>query len=440
MLQKQLSLFSLIMIAVGSSIGSGIFRTPAEIAGYLPAAGWILAIWGLGAVVSLCGALTFAELAARYPQAGGFYVFLKAAYGPLPAFLFGWSMLLVINTGSLAALSLVFAGYVQTALGWSANWQVPIGVGAIAALTGLNIAGVKWGGWFAILFTLAKLSGIVLITVVGLGWGQEDLQPFDFSWEPTDHATGWLAATGLALIGVTFSYGGYHHATFVAAEVKDGARQVPRAMTIGIGIVALAYLLINLAYLKLLPLSRIAGAEGVAALAITQIWPWGAQLVAFLIVLSVLGTIGIYILTAPRIYYAMAADGLFFKQFARVHPQYHTPQWAILIQSLWTLVLLVFWQTFVNLITYVVFVDALFFFLTATTVFFLRQKERPAVPMPWYPLPPLLFLAFQGFIIVNTLVTRSQEALAGLFFLGLGALAYVFFAKTKKHEGAHLSR
>lgn len=427
-LKKQITLYSLTMIAVGSSIGSGIFRTPSEIAGYLPTTGWMLAVWVAGGIVALCGALTFAEIASIFPKAGGFYVFLKEAFGELPAFLYSWSMLLVINTGSLAALTLVFTSYLNELIPMPENVQLAVAVFTITLLTVMNVLGVKWGGVFASVFTSAKLIGIAIVVCIGFAAGTYAINITDFTWTSNVQNLPLVSSFGLALIGVSFSYGGYQHATFIAAEVKDANRLVPRAMLMGIGIVCFAYLSVNVAYLKLLPIERIAASTGVASEAVSTVWGLGAKFISFLIVLSVLGTIGIYILTAPRIYFAMAQDGLFFRQFGEIHPRYQTPFWAIIFQSFWTILLLIFWKTFSNLITYVVFVDTFFFFLTAAAIFkFRKRKLKRNYSTLAYPITPLIFMALSAFVVVNTLIEKPEQALAGLFFLGLGGIAFVYF-------------
>ena len=432
-LQKQITLFSLTMIAVGSSIGSGVFRTPSEIAGYLPTTGWMLGVWVVGGFVALCGALTFAEISSSFQKAGGFYVFLKEAFGDLPAFLYGWSMLLVINTGSLAALSLVFTSYLNELIPISESSQLIVAVLTITLLTIMNVLGVKWGSFFASVFTSAKLIGIAIVVLIGFLMATQDFSLFDFAWTTNSYQLPLVSSFGLALIGVSFSYGGYQHATFIAAEVKDADRVVPRAMLLGIGIVCLAYVTINVAYLKLLPIEKIAASTGVASEAISTVWGLGAKFISFLIVLSVLGTIGIYILTAPRIYFAMAEDGLFFKQFAQIHPRFQTPFWAIIFQSFWTILLLIFWKTFSNLITYVVFVDTAFFFLTAATIFtFRKRKLSRNYSTLAYPITPLIFMAMSAFVVVNTLIEKPEQAIAGLVFLALGGGAYVYFKRSGK--------
>jgi basic amino acid/polyamine antiporter, APA family len=421
--KKQIGLYALTMIAIGSSIGSGIFKTPSEIAGYLPSEGLMLSVWLVGGLIAICGGLTFAKIAAQFPHVGGFYAFLKSAFGNLPAFLFGWSMLVVVNTGALAALSLIFTDYLSAFIPLSDYAKLGIAIFTIISLTLMNIFGVKLGSLYASIFTSAKLLGILLIVFLGIFFGtNKDVSYFNAAFQPKEFSL--ISAFGLALIGVTFSFGGYQHATFVAAEVKNAERIVPKALVVGILIVCLAYLTINVAYLRFLPIEQIAVSKSVASDAINTIWTFGGKFVSFLIVLSVVGTIGIYILTAPRIYFAMADDGLFFKKFAEIHPKYQTPMWAIIFQSAWTIVLLIFWQTFSNLITYVVFVDTIFFFLTGATYFILiKQKTVVGITCA------LIFLAMNGFIVVNTLIEKPVQAVAGIGFLGIGTVIYFIFKK-----------
>lgn len=431
--KKEVSLFGLTMIAVGSSIGSGIFKTPSEIANFLPSEGLMLSVWVVGGIISLCGALTFAEISSQYPRAGGFYIFLKEAFGKLPAFLYGWSMLLVINTGSLAALSLVFSSYINSLIPISETTQIFFSILSIILLTIMNVFGVKFGSIFANIFTFAKLMGILLVIIIGFGYVGQEFNLLNFTYQPKTESVSLISAFGLALIGVTFSYGGYQHATFIAAEVKNAQKILPKAMLFGILIVCVSYLIINISYLKLLPITQIANSTSVAADAISRVWFFGSKFISFLIVLSVLGTIGIYILTAPRIYFAMSDDNLFFSKFSEIHPRFKTPHWAIIFQSIWTIILLVFWKTFSNLITFVVFVDALFFLLTATTIFIFRRRNHN---LPFktvgYPIVPIIFIAIELFILINTLINRPFEAIAGLIFLALGT-AFFYLYKFVNH-------
>ncbi|MBA4853342.1 APC family permease [Emticicia sp. BO119] len=426
--KKAISLYSLTMIAIGSSIGSGIFKVPSEIAGYLRSEGLMLSVWVIGAVIAICGAITFANISAKFSKVGGFYVFIKEAFGDLPAFLYGWSMFWVINTGSLAALSLVFTSYLSVFIDISERMQIVIAILTILVLTIMNIVGVKLGSIFASIFTSAKLLGIFIVVIIGIVFGvNQDIHISNFDFHANTNNLSFISAFGLALIGVSFSYGGYQHATFVAGEVNDASRIVPKAMIIGILVVCLAYVMINIAYLRLLPINGIAISNSVASEAISTVWSVGGKFISFLIILSVLGTIGIYILTAPRIYFAMADDKLFFKKFAEIHLKYKTPFWAIIFQSLWTIFLLIFWKTFSNLITYVVFVDTVFFFLTALTYFWLL-KEKTTIGI----ISAIVFMTMCAFIVGNTLIEKPQQAGAGLLFLGVGCVFYWFFRK--KHN------
>lgn len=425
LLKKQISLFSLTMIAIGSSIGSGIFRTPSEIARYLPSEGLMLLVWIFGGIIAICGALTFAKIAENFSRVGGFYVYLKEAYGELPAFLYGWSMLIVINTGSLAALSLVFTSYLKVFIPISESMELVIAIVSIALLTLMNILGVKFGSLFASIFTSAKLLGIISVIFIGIIFGTNpDVNFINTNFEQNANNLSLISAFGLALIGVSFSYGGYQHATFIAAEVKDASKIVPKAMILGIIAVCAAYLFINFAYLKLIPIIQMANSGSVASDAISTVWILGGKFISFLIILSVLGTIGIYILTAPRIYFAMADDGLFFKKFAEIHPKYHTPFWAIIIQSVWTILLLIFWKTFSNLITYVVFVDTAFFLLTAATYFTLIKNRTL-----FGKLTAVVFIAMCSFIVLNTLIEKPEQAIAGIVFLAIGSVGFLYFKK-----------
>ncbi len=418
------------MVAIGSCIGSGIFLTPSQIAGQLPSPLLILTIWGIGGVITLTGALTFAELGAMFPQAGGVYVYLKEAYGDLAGFLYGWSYLMVISTGAIAALSIAFARYMAFIIPLSANGIKIVASAAIVAVTIVNILRVKAGEVFSNLFTGLKIIGISAIILIGLIWGNA---AFIANTSTSQTLPGNLiSALGLGLIGVLWSYGGWQHASYVAGEAKDAQRTVPRAMIIGALIVAAIYLLTNLAYLFLLPVDEIIQSKSLAADAVKTIIPFGGVAVALIIALSTFGTAGIYTLSSPRIYYAMAADKLFFRQLAAIHPKFRTPMNAILAQSSWAIVLLLFWGTFEDVITYVVFSDWIFFNLTAVSIFIFRRKRKD-VHRPYktwgYPVTPIIFIVITFLFVVNTLIEKPLHAWAGLIFMGIGTVVYLFFKK-----------
>lgn len=434
-LRRRLTLYGLVMIAVGSCIGAGIFATPNVVVQDVPHHGWALAAWVLGGIIALTGALTMAELGSMYPQAGGVYVFLKEAYGRLAGFLYGWVMLLVINAGALAALSLIFADYMQFFLpGLGEKGKVWLAIATIFGLTGMNILGVQISQVFANLFTGLKLVALGGIILVGLFFFGEQLPTLNL--DLTREAPENLGSALLAgLIGVLFSIGGWHHASYVAGEAVEPRRTVPRAMVLAALIVTLVYVLANLGYMLMLPLPELQASTAVAGDALLKFTPIGGKTAALIIAVSIFGTIGVYTMTAPRIYFAMARDGVFFQGLAKVHPRFRTPLNAMLVQVVWASVLLLFWETFHNLIAYVTFMDIAFMALAGAGLFVLR-RTRPEHPRPFrvwgYPFVPLIFVGISAAFVINMLVQRPQQAWAGLALLALGALAWLAFNKQEK--------
>ena len=432
-LNRKLSLFGLTMIAVGSCIGSGIFITPAKIAEAIPSHSLILMVWALGGVIALTGALSFAELGSMFPKAGGVYVYLREAYGDLVGFLYGWIILLVVNTGALAALGMAFAEYLQFFFPLTQEGKITVAIATIQVLTIINIFGVDISQIFAQVFTSLKLlaiGGIIILAFVFFDPGQVNLD-FSLSNSPDSLVSAML----LALIGVLWSMGGWHHASYLSGEALEPRRTVPRAMVMGVLIVTITYILVNLSYMLLLPLDQIAGTERVAGDALATIIPYGGKVIAVIIALSIFGTIGIYSMTAPRIYFAMARDKVFFPQLAYIHPTYKTPVAAMLIQSIWAIFLLLFWGTFHDLITYVTFMDIVFMTLAGVSLFIFRftkkSMERP-VKVPLYPIIPLIFIIISTAFVGSTLLERPEQAWYGLGILALGIPFYYFFKKQNR--------
>jgi APA family basic amino acid/polyamine antiporter len=434
-LQQGLTQYSLTMVVIGSCLGLGIFLTPAEIAGILKSPDLVFLVWGIGGVVSIAGALTYAELGAMFPKAGGLYIFLREAYGNLFAFLYGWSVLTVSTTGAIAALALGFAEYVSIIFPMSVMAQQALAICAIALVSFINIRGIKFADLFTNLFTGTKILGILMIVVIAVMYGDTSV---NFGAEAVHEAPkNLVTAIGLALIGVVFSYGGFHHASYVAAEVKNPKKAVPRAMIIGVLIIAVIYLLVNFAYMNLLPMSELMDAKGLASLAVGGKLLWGAGFVAILIAVSTFGTTGIYTLTAPRIYFAMAKDKVFFQGIAKLHPKYQTPMNAILLQSSWAVVLVILMGSFKNLVTFTVFIDWMFLALAAASIFVLRARQpraERAFRTPLYPLTPIIFVGISAFILVVTLIERPDQALYGLILLACGLPLY-FFVSAKNKKG-----
>lgn len=430
-LKRALTKFDLTMIAIGGTIGSGIFLTPSLIARHLESPILILAVWVVGGVMALAGSLTFAELAGMMPGAGGVYVYLSRAYGRLFGFLFGWAYLLVVNTGGIAALSIAFATYL--------GFFVPLGTAEIkivavlglAFLTAINVLGIKPAGILSDVFTVLKLVGIVGVILVGFIWGSTATS--DFSALVAAPSSGLFSALAGAMVGVLWSYGGWQHASFAAGEAKEPERSVPFAMVAGALTVVFVYITINVAYLFLLSPAAIANSSRVAADAVSAVFgAVGASVIALAIFISTFGTAGIYTLTAPRIYYAMADDGVFFKRIAQIHPRYHTPANAILLQSVWAIILILFWGTFENLISYVVFSDWIFFGLAAACVPILRIT-RPDEKRPYrtlgFPVTPIFFVLVAAWFVGYTLLEKPMQAWMGMIFLALGVPVYYYWSK-----------
>lgn len=436
-LKKNLTLYGLIMIAVGACIGSGIFLVPASIATTLPIPSFILIAWFIGGIFTLTGALTYAELGAKFPKTGGVYVFLREAFGALPAFLYGWSLLTVVTSGAIAALGISFAVYFNNIIGLGPEWNVIVGISAIAFLTIMNIIGVKVGEIVSSILTTLKLIGIGIVVFIGVFLYQNAPE---ISWSMTETTENPLSQSlfssfAIAMIGILWSYGGWYHASFLAGETRNAKKTVPKAMIIGTVIVMITYIAINYAYLRLLPIHEMQNSGAAAADAIFNFHPSGSLFIAILIAISIFGTTSIYTMSAPRIYFTMAQDGVFFKALAKTHSYFKTPVNAILIQSIWAIVLVIFWQTFENLITYVVFIDWVFLMLGAITIFIFRKKTKHIVDnkndykTPLYPFIPAFFVIVCAILIIATLIEKPEQALAGTVLLGLGFGVYYLFKK-----------
>ncbi len=434
-LKKDLTLFALTMIAIGSCVGSGIFRTPTEIAGHLPSPVLILAVWALGGLIALTGALTFAELGGMFPRAGGVYVYLKEAYGDLAGFLYGWAYFTVINSGALAALCLTFADYLAFLIPALQPLKILVAVSAIAIITVINVFRARIAGIFTNSFTVLKLAGLAGVILVACVWGSAGTLASGEDATPVEG--GLAAAFGLALVGVFWSYGGWQHASYLAGEARNARFNVPRAMVLGAVVVTATYLLANLGYMLLLPVDKIAASSSPAADAVAAVLPFGGNFIAVLIAISTFGTALIYMMSAPRIYHAMAADGLFFRKIAEVHPRFHAPVNAVVLQSAWAVILLLFWNTFEEVITYVTFTDWIFFTAAACAVILFRKTRREAerpVRTFGYPVTPLIFILTSVVFVVNTLLEKPVQAGAGLALLGIGVPVFLLFRWRKRHR------
>ena len=380
--------------------------------------------------------MTFSELSARFPKAGGVYVFLKEAYGDLAGFLYGWIILFIVNTGALAALSVVFTDFLEFFIDINEDQKRNIAIGTITLLTCINIFGVNISGLFAKVFTGLKLLALLAIVVLGLWYfttptSTHDLN-FNFSEVPDNLGSLML----LAFVGVFWSFGGWHHATYLSGETKKPQSTVPRAMLIGTLTVTAVYIMVILAYSFLLPMDQIINSERVAGDAVGNVLLGGGKLVAIGITISIFGTIGIYTMSAPRIYYAMAKDGIFFNFLAKVHPKYKTPYLAMLFQCGWAIILILVLKDFHSLITFATFMDILFMALATSTIFIFRrrkQSDRPAYLLNLYPLIPILYLIVTIAFVINAVIhIEGVSVIGGLIILFLGIPVYLFFRKNKK--------
>lgn len=433
-LERDLSLFGLTMIAIGSCIGSGIFLTPSQIASHLLSPSLIMLVWLLGGFIALTGALTFAELGGMFPKAGGVYVYLKEAYGDLAGFMYGWAYFTVINSGAIAALSIACSYYLSFMFAFGDTGKTILSVCIIVLITLLNIFRVKASEFFTNSFTGLKLLGIAAVILIGLVLGSTEV----ISSEPAAAArpgSELLSAFGLALVGVLWSYGGWQHASYLSGEARDPARTIPRAMVIGALVVAAVYLLTNLSFMFLLPVSQMAQSGSIAADAVSTVVPFGGTMMAIIIAISTFGTALIYTLSAPRIYFAMAEDGLFFQTLAKLHPKYHIPMNAVVFQSLWAIILLLLWGTFEEVITYVTFTDWIFFMLAGFSVILFRSRLKD-FPRPYrtfgYPLTPIIFVSIILWFVLNTLIEKPVQAGAGLALLLIGVPFYVVLKRRSR--------
>lgn len=430
-LPRSLGLFSAVAVLVGSTIGSGIFRTPALIAARVPAPVPMLGVWVLGGILVMCGALTYAELSGMHPRSGGVYVYVREGFGRLPAFLMGWTELLVIRASALGAIATVFAEYLLRSLGMNpalpgnARAVHDLAAVAIAVTAVFNFVGVRWSALVLNLTTAAKYGALALLVVVAFLVGNGDFRNFA-GFAPAPGHTLDAGLFGLALISVLWAYDGWADVSFVSGEVRDPRRNLPRALVLGTAAVIAIYLLVNAAYLYLIPLEGVARSPLVAAdAAQLLVGRTGVGIVAVVVMISTFGTLAGSMLTGPRIFFAMADDGLFFRGVARIHPRFKTPSVAIVLTA-GIGIAYVLARTFEQLADTFVLALWPFYALGAAAIFVLRRRA-PDAPRPvrtWaYPLPPILFLFAAVLILGNALVTDlGGTALAfGVILTGLPA-------------------
>jgi APA family basic amino acid/polyamine antiporter len=434
-LKRQIGLWSAIAIVIGTTIGSGIFRSPAGIADRLPGPLPLLAIWVAGGLFALCGALSLSEVASAFPRTGGVFVFIKEGFGRLPAFLFGWAEITIIRAAAVGAIAITFAEYFLRAIGIDPSFSPNdayaryVAAAAIIAMGTVNILGVRWGTLVLNATTIAKYGGLLFIILMALALGLPKtgghftpvLPPGSFS----------ISAFGLALVSVLWAYDGWADLSFTAGEVKDPERNLPRALIGGTLAIIGIYLLANFAYLAVLPIEEIRRSRLVAAdVAQRVMGQAGVVFVGVTVMLSTFGTLTGSLLTSPRIFYAMAEDGLFFRGVAKVHPRYHTPHIAIGINIVLG-VIFVLARTFEQLADAFVTAIVPFYALGVASLFVLRRRPgyAPAFRVPGYPFVPLLFVASTLYLLLNALIDPSSRT-ATAVVLGIVVLGIPVFYLT----------
>jgi basic amino acid/polyamine antiporter, APA family len=436
---RSLGLFDGTMLVIGGIIGAGIFLNPAIVAQRTGSALWTLLVWGLGGAVALIGAMCFGELGARRPQAGGSYVYLREIFGPLPAFLYGWTYLVVVNSGGIAAVGVTFSGYACRLVSLSDAFIRPVAIVALVLLHVINYLGIRPGAVTTNIFTVLRLAALAMLIITGLvavsGSG-EALAPVEggVSGHPG------LGAIGAALIPVLFTYGGWQHSNHVAGEIKDPERNLPRALILGVTTVVVFYMLANVAYLNALGVSGLASSTAPAADTMTAVLgPLGGRLIAFGIMCSTFGFLSLVILAGPRIYQAMADDGVFFEAAARLHPRYRTPSGAIAVQAVWA-IFLTSSGTYGQLLDYVVFGDWIFFGLTVATLFFYRRRgtaPRGSTAFVWgYPVTPALFVAVAIAAVASSIQSNPANAAIGGTLIAAGIPVFFYWRFARLHRGA----
>ena len=430
-LERVLSLLDATMINVGGVVGSGIFMVPATVAFFTGSASLFFLVWILGGIVSLFGALSVAELGAAMPRAGGQYVYLNEAYGPLWGYLYGWSAVAVINTASIAAVGVAFSEYLGFFFPISDASIKGIAVGTIVLLTIINIVDVKSGAWFQNLFTLSKLGaifGIILLGLVMEGGTNQNLSPI-FSDKPF---IGLIGPLGLAMVSVLWTFDGWIFITYVAGEVKNPGRNIPLSLIFCMLIVVSVYLLLNYVLLFTLGFTGMNGSELVVSDAASVfLGNKGAAVVTIIILISLIGANNGFVLSSARINYAMARDKLFFNQAAQIHSRFKSPANALIIQCVWAC-LLTFTGTFNQLITYIIFTSWIFYGMSAGAVIILRKKkpdmDRP-YKTPVYPWIPIIFIFFAIFLTINTIMEAPRDAAIGAGIILAGLPLYYYWKK-----------
>ncbi|HKR01632.1 MAG TPA: amino acid permease [Pyrinomonadaceae bacterium] len=442
-LKRQLGLGSAIALVISGVIGVGIFLYPAQMAKALGSPLLLLVVWLVMGLAALCGALCYGELAARFPEAGGGYVYLREAYGPRMAFLYGWMLLLVLDPGLTAALAVGLASYSSFIIPLSPLAMKVLGVGTILVLAGVNILGVRLGARMMMILTLLKVGLLLFIVCWGFGSGLGDWANFTPFAARREGSAGLLPALAMAGVAGFFSFAGWWDLTKLAGEVRSPAKTLPRALLLGLLVVTLVYVLTSAAFLYLVPPEQVPTDETSAQTFAAQVGlalfgGTGGKIFSGIVAASLLGSLAAYIMAAPRVYYAMARDHLFIKQVAAVHQRFGTPARAIALQALLAS-LLVIVGTFDAIIAYFFFVTIVFIALTVAAIFVLRRKSGVGASTlyrtPGYPLTPAFFLLIITAMLCLLAANNPKQALLGVGVVALGVPVYHLLFRKKAESG-----
>lgn len=433
-LARKLTLFDAAMIVVSGIIGSGIFINPYVVAERVGTPFLILAVWLAGGAIALAGAFVFAELATVVPRVGGQYAYFREAFGPLAGFLHGWSLLFIVQSGATAAVAVACADYAVRLIGLPAGAVTPLAVALLVALAFFHALGIKPGAILVNIITVGKTLAIGALVVGAFVVAGRSGITFTPLTPPGLGGAGLVSAFFAGMVPAMFSYGGWQNSCFVVEEIRDAERNLPRAILIGVAIVIAVYVSVNFAYVHVLGAKALATSHTPAAdLAQAIFGPRGAQVVGGLIVVSTFGFLNLALMTAPRVYYAMAKDGLFFAAAAKVSPRTHAPVAAIMTQGI-VAAAYALANTYERLLDFAVFADWIFFALAGVSLLVFR-RTRPSAPRPFaaplYPWIPLLFIAFGVGIVVNLFITQARSALVGSAILAVGVPVFLAWRRLR---------
>ncbi|CAN5803242.1 amino acid permease [soil metagenome] len=425
-LKRQLGLRTATALVVGEVIAVGIFLTPAGMAKSLGSPMLVLIVWLLMGAMALCGALCYGELAARFPEAGGGYVYLREAYGRPVAFLYGWMAFLVMDPGLTAALAVGLASYAAYSLSLSPASVKAVAVAVIILVAAANIRGVRLGAWLVRWLTALKLGLLALVLFWGFAFQLGDWSNFTPFLARRTNSAPLIAALAGGVVAAFFSFGGWWDLSKLAGEVRHPAHTLPRAMASGVIIVTLVYILTSAVFMYLVPMDLVTSGETFAAQAGEVLFGRaGGQVFSLIVIVAVLGSLVAVVMSAPRVYFAMARDGLFFPVVASLHPRFETPVRAIALQGVLSS-LLVLLGSFSQIVSYFVFVVVIFIALTVAALFVLRRQEqvKPQYLAPGYPLTPLVFLLLIFLLLVLLGSNNPRQSLLGLGVVAMGLPAY----------------